>query len=107
MEDWDLPLGMEREHWGEHQEAMGSKTQCPMTWSIAGNRTFLLMHQNVPFGEMGKKTNGMADIELAHDMGRNEFHKSVSAGETFLRNNVFCFSHILGSFEGHQVIGHR
>ena len=59
-------------------------------------------------GEMGKKTGRIADIKLADNMGKDRFSKNVSMGETFFRNNLFGFRHLLRwTFESHRVVGHN
>ena len=58
-------------------------------------------------GEMGEKTNGMANVKLSCCAGKDEFTKNVSVGETFLRNNLLCFRCLLRqTLESHQMVGH-
>ena len=58
-------------------------------------------------GEAGKKTNRIANVKVAHYVGKDEFTKNVSTGETFLGNNFLCFGCLLRqTLESHQAVGH-
>ena len=55
--------------------------------------------------EMGKETDGMANVKLACNAGKHKFPKNVSTGETFLR--FFGFRHLFeSSFESSQAVGY-
>ena len=56
-------------------------------------------------GETGKKTDGMANVKMAHYAGKDKFTKNISVGETFLSNNFLCFGRLLRwTLESHQVL---
>ena len=56
--------------------------------------------------ELGKKTNGIANVKTAYYMGKDKFTKNIPVKETFLRNNFLCFGHLLRwTFESHQAVG--
>ena len=57
-------------------------------------------------GEAGKKTYGIANVEMAYYVGKDKFAKNISIRETFLGDNLFCFGCLLRwTLKSHQAIG--